>query len=447
MTADSRPWLGASAYEIPWRGLRVVVCGSGISGSAAAAVLRQFGATVDIVDSPVDAPAPDVGTPDLVIASPGWPPRHPMLAAMVGAGVPIWSEVELAWRATRAGTRWLTITGTNGKTTTTEMLTAILTGHGLDAVAGGNIGAPLVEVVTAAAPPAWVAVELSSFQLHWPHTLAPAAAAILNVAADHLDWHASFEEYAHDKGSVFTTGTRAVYNIDDAWSTSLAATAGSRVGFTVGSPAIADYGVRSGTLVAPGHLEICPVGDLGVVGDHNVSNALAATALAASADVPAASAGEALRAFTAGAHRMSEVATVDGVLFVNDSKATNPHAAARALASYRSVVWIAGGLNKGLAFDDLVLGARDRLALVVLIGACADEIADVLRRHAPDVPVTRADSMQTAVRAAAGAARPGDTVLLAPAAASMDMFVDYRDRGDQFIAAVREYERGTERSQ
>ena len=446
MNANIHPptWLGATANEIPWYELRVVVCGSGISGAAAAEVLRGWGATVDIVDAPADAAAPAVGRPDLIVASPGWPPWHPLLAAMRGAGVPIWSEVELAWRATRPGTSWLAVTGTNGKTTTTEMLTAMLDAQGLDAASGGNIGTPLIELVTSAGPPAWIAVELSSFQLHWPHTIRPVAAAILNVAADHLDWHGSLEAYAHDKGSIFAPGTRAVYNIDDSWSTSLAAGAEDRLGFTVGLPATADYGVLDEALVAPGRVEICQVAELGVVGEHNVSNALAAAALASAAGVSTESAGRALCAFTAGAHRLSEVATIGGVRFVDDSKATNPHAAAQALAAYPRVVWIAGGLNKGLNFEDLVAGGRDRLAHVVLMGACATEIADAMMRHAPDVPVTTADSMQTAVHAAAGVARPGDTVLLAPAAASMDMFVDYRDRGEQFVAAVRELERGTE---
>jgi UDP-N-acetylmuramoylalanine--D-glutamate ligase len=444
----SRPqqasWLRASAYEIPWGQLRVVVCGSGITGTAAAGFLRAHGAQVEVVDAPADAPPPDVGSPDLVITSPGWSPRHPLLVELLEARVPIWSEVELAWRATTAGTEWLAVTGTNGKTTTTEMLLAILHAGGLSAAVAGNIGAPLIDVVSAAGPPRWIAAELSSFQLHWPHTLQPRAAAVLNVAADHLDWHGTFEAYAHDKGTVFAAGTRAVFNLDDAWSRRLAAASPDRVGFTVAEPASHDYGIADGTLLAPGPEQICAVAELGVIGEHNVANALAATALAAAAGVAPSVAGRALSGFRPGAHRLTEVATVAGVRFVDDSKATNPHAAARALASYRPVVWIAGGLNKGLDFDDLVAGARDRLAAVVLIGACAGEIEDALRRHAPDVPVTRTGSMHTAVEAAAGVARPGDTVLLAPAAASMDMFRDYRDRGEQFVAAVRELERRTE---
>ncbi len=429
---------------IDWSSLRVVVCGAGISGTAAAAFLAGQGARVDVVEAFPDQPAPDVGRPDLVVASPGWSPSHPLLKAMLTAGVPIWSEMELAWRQTPPGTRWLAITGTNGKTTTTEMLHAMLVQQGLLAAAAGNIGSPLIEVVTSASPPEWLAVELSSFQLHWPHTIAPYAAAVLNVAPDHLDWHGSMEAYAADKGSVFAPATIAVVNADDAWSVTLASGATKRIEFTIGEPQPGQYGVVAGLLVDADGTQICRVTDLRVVGEHNTANALAAAALARTAGVPAAAAGDVLRAFDAGKHRLAVVGTVNGVRFVDDSKATNPHAAARALASYERVVWIAGGLNKGLEFDDLVAGARERLAAAVLIGTSAGELRSALARHAPEVPVHEAESMQTAVEVAAGIARPGDTVLLAPAAASMDMFRDYRDRGDAFTAAVHDLTTRTE---
>jgi UDP-N-acetylmuramoylalanine--D-glutamate ligase len=324
------------------------------------------------------------------------------------------------------------------------MLHAMLIEHGLDAATAGNIGTPLIDVVTKAQPPQWLAVELSSFQLHWPHTLVPHAAAVLNVAADHIDWHGSLEAYAADKGSVLANGTTAVFNADDVIASRLAAGSNERIPFTLGEPGAGAYGVASGVLVAAGGDPICAVGDLRVVGDHNVANALAAAALASTAGVPAATAGAALRTFEAGAHRLAHVATIDGVEFVNDSKATNPHAAARALASYERIVWIAGGLNKGLEFDELVAASRARLAAVVLIGSCAPELRESLARHAPEVPVHDAESMQTAVEVAAGIARPGDTVVLAPAAASMDMFRDYRHRGDVFAAAVHGLAKRTE---
>ncbi|MDQ1709269.1 MAG: UDP-N-acetylmuramoylalanine--D-glutamate ligase, partial [Frankiaceae bacterium] len=271
----ARSWLRSSATPVPWPGLRVVVCGSGVTGTAAARYLRDRGAAVDVVDSPPDAPAPEVGVPDLVVSSPGWPPHHPLLLAMADARVPIWSEVELAWRATPPGTSWLAVTGTNGKTTTTEMLLAILLEAGCNAASAGNIGTPLIDVVSAAAPPEWLAVELSSFQLHWPHTLQPLAATVLNVAADHLDWHGTPQSYANDKGTVYAVGTRAVYNADDRWSTQLARSSPDRVGFTTGTPAEDQYGVAGDTLVGPAGEPICAVSELSVVGDHNVANALA----------------------------------------------------------------------------------------------------------------------------------------------------------------------------
>jgi UDP-N-acetylmuramoylalanine--D-glutamate ligase len=183
--------------------------------------------------------------------------------------------------------------------------------------------------------------------------------------------------------------------------------------------------------------DLLRVADLQVSGGHNVANALAATALALAAGLPADAVRDALRRFTTGAHRNVVVADVDGVRYVDDSKATNPHAAAASLVSYQRVVWIAGGLNKGLAFDDLVRDARAHLVAAVLIGSCADEVADALARHAPDVPVQRAADLQTAVKIAGRIAQRGDVVLLAPAAASMDMFRNYAERGDVFAAAAR----------
>jgi UDP-N-acetylmuramoylalanine--D-glutamate ligase len=332
------------------------------------------------------------------------------------------------------------VTGTNGKTTVTEMLGAILAAAGRRSTTTGNIGVPIVAAVDAEPPYEVLAVELSSFQLHYADTVAPAAAAVLNVATDHLDWHGGPAAYAAAKARIWADpGTVAVGNLDDPGSAALLAAApGTRIGYGLDQAARPDLTVVDGYLVdraAGGRL--LAVADLGAPGPHNVGNALAAAALARVDGVDAATVGGALAAFRPGAHRNAPVVTVDGVGYVDDSKATNPHAAAASLAGYRSVVWIAGGLNKGLAFDDLVVAARDRLRATVLIGRCADEIADALARHAPDVPVERADGMHDAVDAAARLARRGDTVLLAPAAASMDMFRDYAERGDVFAAAAR----------
>ena len=459
------PWFGQDPPD-PWAGRSVLVCGIGVTGASVARTLRRWkarvrviderrgpdeqvvaaaleslGATVELGSAAVDADR--LGDVSLVLTSPGWRPDNTVLRAAADRGIPIWGDVELAWREQEPGvTGWLAVTGTNGKTTTTEMLAAMLAAAGHPGEAAGNIGRPLVEAVvdTLGEAPDLLAVELSSFQLHWSESINPAAGALLNLADDHLDWHGSFTAYAAAKAKVWGTdgSTIAVFNADDERVVRvLGARAG--VGFTLGEPAAGQLGVRDGRLfdAAFGHGDLLGVVDLRVAGPHNVANALAATALALAADIPLDAVRSALRRFTAGAHRNTVVADVGGVRFVNDSKATNPHAAAASLSSYPRVVWIAGGLNKGLEFDDLVRTSRDRLVAAVLIGQCAGEIGDALRRHAPHVPVMDAPDLQTAVQVARDAAQPGDVVLLAPAAASMDMFDNYAERGEVFIAAAR----------
>ncbi|MDM7856192.1 UDP-N-acetylmuramoyl-L-alanine--D-glutamate ligase [Cellulomonas alba] len=463
-------------------GARVVVAGLGVSGRAAAEVLASRGARV----VPVDDGAGDVVTSDeylaggglaradLVVASPGLPPHHPLVAAALAAGLPVWSEVELAWRlrAERSDgpAPWLAVTGTNGKTTTVGMLESILRAAGRDAVAVGNVGTP---VVLAATDPSHdvLAVELSSFQLHFTHSMSAQAAAVLNVAADHLDWHGSLDAYAADKGRVFERAQAAcVYNVADPRTRALVEEADVvdgcvAVGFTLGTPSVGQIGLVEDVLVDRGfarlrHTHAAELGTLddlaahagpdGTVPPHVVANALAAAALALAHGVDPVAVRDGLRAFPAGEHRIATVGTVDGVAFVDDSKATNAHAAAASLAAFppRSVVWVAGGLAKGATFDELVASRADRLAGVVLIGVDRAPLRDALARHAPDVPVIEVDAgedgpvMARAVheahalaRAARGEATP--TVLLAPASASMDQFTSYAARGDAFAEAVR----------
>jgi UDP-N-acetylmuramoylalanine--D-glutamate ligase len=468
-------------------GARVVVAGLGISGRAAADVLASRGARV----VPVDDRAGDVVTSeeylaggglaraDLVVASPGLAPHHPLLAAALAAGLPVWSEVELAWRvrAERPGgpAPWLAVTGTNGKTTTVGMLASILRAAGRDAVAAGNVGTPVVIEATDPAHDV-LAVELSSFQLHFTHSMAAQAAAVLNVAADHLDWHGSLEAYAADKGRVYERAQAAcVYNVADARTRALVEDADVAegcvaVGFTLGTPSVGQVGLVEDVLVDRGfarlrHTHAAELGTLddlaahagpdGTVPPHVVANALAAAALALAHGVEPAAVRDGLRAFPAGEHRIATVGSVDGVAFVDDSKATNAHAAAASLAAFapRSVVWVAGGLAKGAAFDELVAARADRLLGVVLIGVDRAPLRDALARHAPQVPVIEVDAgedgpvMARAVHQAHALARAarGDvapTVLLAPASASMDQFTSYAARGDAFAEAVRALDPG-----
>ncbi|MDX6199156.1 MAG: UDP-N-acetylmuramoylalanine--D-glutamate ligase [Actinomycetota bacterium] len=431
-------------------GKRIVVAGAGISGAAAADALRQRGADVTVVDArggdgvAVTDTVP-AGT-ELVVTSPGWRPDSPLLLDAAAKGIEVYGEVELAWRLRAPDAApWLAVTGTNGKTTTVKMLESMLRAAGHHTVAAGNVGLPLL---TAVLDPSYdvLAVELSSFQLHWSSSLRPIAAAVLNVAPDHLDWHGSMGAYAQAKARIWA-GETSIGNADDEVTRTLLSRApGRRVSFTLRTPRAGELGLVEDLLVdrafedvAGEATELASLGDLTVIGAHNVANALAAAALARAYGVSAEAVRTGLQTFVADPHRNAVVVVRDGVTWVDDSKATNPHAAAASLASYDRIVWIAGGLLKGAAVDDLVRDAAPNLAAVVLLGTDRQPIRDALLRHAPDVPVVEVERLDTeamseVVAAARRLARPGDTVLLAPAAASMDCFRDYKERGDLFAA-------------
>lgn len=441
------------------RGAVVVVAGAGVSGLAAARALVEVGARVTVTDAVpsrlVDLPEGAVGAAEsdplpagtaLVVTGPGRRPDHPLSRA----GVPVVGETELAWwlgSAREHPPTWLVVTGTNGKTTTTQMLEAVLLAAGLDAVACGNIGHPAVEAVRAGHPV--LAVELSSFQLHWSPSIRPAAGCVLNIAEDHLDWHGSMDAYAAAKARALC-GPVAVAGTDDVRAAALlaAAPAGRRVGVTLGEPAPGELGVVDGVLVdrafGDGPVELVDAAAVHPQGPPGRTDALAAAALARAHGVEAAAVRAGLTGFRPGRHRAEPVAVRGGVRWVNDSKATNPHAADASVAAVppgSQVVWIAGGLLKGASVDDLVAHHGTRLRAAVVIGTDRSEIVGALARHAPEVPVSEVpagddDPMTTAVHRAAALARPGDVVLLAPAAASMDQFRDYAARGDAFAAAV-----------
>ncbi|MDQ3887585.1 MAG: UDP-N-acetylmuramoyl-L-alanine--D-glutamate ligase, partial [Actinomycetota bacterium] len=387
------------------------------------------------------------------------------LVAAARNGIPVIGDVELAWWLDQARPRpadWLVVTGTNGKTTTVGMLQCILEAAGLDSVACGNVGLPVVEAVCTGHDV--LAVELSSFQLHWARSLRPRAATVLNLAADHLDWHGSMQAYTAAKASVYAEGTTRVFNADDEGSARLAA---GGVGFTLAEPAPGQLGVHpgahggvladrafgpvglDGAVLVEDAVPLARVEHVRPPGPHNVANALAAAGLARACGVPPGAVAAGLAAFTPGGHRSVPVGEYAGVRYIDDSKATNPHAARAALLSYTRVVWVAGGLLKGADVDELVAVAASRMAGAVLLGADRAVIAAALARHAPDLPVRVVDSgddgaMIEVVQAAADLAQPGDVVLLAPAAASMDMFRDYAHRGRAFAAAVAELIRGVQ---
>jgi len=478
--------LGLTHRDADWSGLRILVAGLGISGFAAADALSERGAHVTAVSADatdaigerarileildVDVrlgPEHLLEAPprtELIVTSPGFRPDHPMLLAAAARGIPVWGEVELAWRmrAKSGAAPWITVTGTNGKTTTVNMLASILRAAGLRATSAGNVGTPLLETVLHPQPYDVLAVELSSFQLHWQRSVAPVASVCLNLAPDHIDWHGSFEDYRRAKAKVYErTQIACVYNVQDLATQEMVQEAevvdGCRaIGFTLGIPAPSMVGMVDDVLADRAFVEqrgtsaaeLATLADLREhatsVAPHYVANALAAAALARAYGVGPLSVRDGLRAFVPDLHRIADVATVDGVRFVDDSKATNPHAAAASLVAFEHVVWIAGGLLKGADVDALVQSVGPRLRGVVLIGAERDLIAKALGRHAPDVPVvdvatTETGVMDLVVAHAVELAQPGDVVLLAPAAASFDMFASYGARGDAFSGAVHRY--------
>ncbi|MCA0296893.1 MAG: UDP-N-acetylmuramoyl-L-alanine--D-glutamate ligase [Actinobacteria bacterium] len=485
-----KSWLPGADRLSPWREALVVVAGLGTSGFAAADGLMDLGAKVIVLDES-DSPTntekatvlemldvevrlgpgatatlpPDV---DLVVTSPGWRPSAPLLAQAALRDIPIWGEVELAWRMSLPDRRvpWLAVTGTNGKTTTVGMLESMLTAAGLTTSAVGNVGRPIVEAVLDEVNYDVLAVELSSFQLHWTNSLALHSAAVLNVAPDHLEWYADaagwppgatdpLSAYAADKARIYSRVTHScVYNVGDPATERMVedaeVTEGARaIGFTLGIPAPSMLGVVDDLLVdrafipqrRDSAIEIAKLTDVVPYAPHNVENALAAASLARSFGVHPTAVAEGLKRLTLGDHRIQTVAEIGGVRYVDDSKATNPHAAAASLAAFDSVVWIAGGQAKGTTFDDLVSAVAPKLRAVAVLGVDRAVIAEALARHAPEVPVNVVDlgdhgAMQQAVEWAASRAVPGDVVLLAPGCASKDMYSDYAARGDDFAAAV-----------
>ena len=447
----------------PGAGDLVVVAGGGVSGLA---VLRHLAAAgcrllvtadrsapvlpADLagVEAVHDLAVPPPGT-SLVVTSPGFRPTAPLQAAARARGIEVIGEVELAWRvdAAGAGARdWLVVTGTNGKTTTVGMLESIQRAAGRVVTACGNVGWPALEAVTARPRQEVIAAELSSFQLHYAPSVRPAAGVVLNLVEDHLDWYGgSMQAYGADKARALT-GDVAIAVTDDPGAAALlqACSAPCRIAVTAGAPEPGGLGIRDGFLydLAFGGGALLPAAQIRPAGRHNLTNALAAAALALASGVPAGAIATGLRQFQPGAHRNVEVAVHRGIRYVNDSKATNPHAAAASLTAYERVVWIAGGQLKGAAVDDLVAQVAPRLAGAVLIGVDAPVIAAALSRHAPNVPrmdVSGTDNevMTEVVRGATAMAGRGDVVLLAPAAASLDMFASYAFRGEAFAEAVR----------
>ncbi|MDN5562926.1 MAG: UDP-N-acetylmuramoyl-L-alanine--D-glutamate ligase [Luteococcus sp.] len=482
-------WMADADRLSPWPQAKVVVAGLGTSGFAAADGLLEVGAQVRVLDENDNQVNTEKGTVlemldatvelgqgttttlpddvDLVVTSPGWRPSAPLLAQAAARGIPIWGEVELAWRMQHPDRTvpWLAVTGTNGKTTTTQMLESILLAAGLKTSAVGNIGRPVMEAVLDETPYDVFAVELSSFQLHWMNSVQMHSAAVLNLQPDHLQWYegdgfddelSPMQRYRADKSRIFHHVRHScVYNVADQATEQMVEQAdvieGARaIGFTLGVPGMSMLGVVDDLLVdrafveqrKDSAMELARVDDVHPNAPHNIENALAAAALARSFGVTPRAVADGLRNLQLGGHRIQTVHEHDGVRWIDDSKATNPHAANSSMRAFGSIVWIAGGQAKGTSFDELVQTHASRLRGAVLLGVDRHVVAEALAKHAPEVPVAVLDSTETsvmeeAVRAASGMAKPGDVVLMAPGCASQDMWSGYDARGNDFAEAAR----------
>lgn len=406
---------------------------------AVAEELRPLGVTVDLGAQHVD------GEYDLAILSPGIPPHAPLSGSAREHARESISEIEFAYR--RSSSPWLAVTGTNGKTTTTALVTHLLKWGGIDATAVGNIGTPAIEVVERSGPGQVLVAEVSSFQLALTTSFHPRVAVLLNITPDHLDWHGSEAAYASGKTRVFANlgpDDTAVIDVDDPGAAAVVPQVeqcGAHI-VRVSRQTVHAHGatVSGGHLVletAGGPVRLVSVDELRILGPHNVSNALAASAAAHAMGVAPADIAEGLKTFSPMEHRLEPVAQLNGVEWFNDSKATNPDATLKAIDSFqgRPLVLLVGGRNKGNDFGPLAMAASGRVRSVVAFGESADDLVRAFR-HA-GVDVHRASGLLDAISAAAALSRPGDAVVLSPACASFDEFTSYEHRGSVFKDAVR----------
>lgn len=468
-----------SSWHADWSNLSALVLGLGKSGFSVADTLVELGVRTTVVARDADPKfielldvigsrfiADDsvevlfnVGDFDFVVVSPGFDPRHPLVVKLNQLGVPLITDIDLAWclrDKTSKIAQWIVVTGTNGKTTVCELTSAMIAADGFRTLACGNIGVPILDAIRDPEGFDFLVVELSSFQLHYINTIHPLASAFLNIAEDHYDWHNGAENYYRAKAKIYNgTKVAIIFNEQDQQTFEAAKQAdveeGCRgIAFSLFSPQRSAVGYVEDVLVdraflenrAQEALELATIQDVAQIANpspHLLANVAASAALARAAEISPAAIKKALNTFRLSPHRNQLVAEIAGVRFVNDSKATNPHAAESSLRSYDSVVWIVGGLLKGTSPRDLIVEHSSRLRGAVLLGTDSSVLQRLFSELLPNLPVrvvTGDSVMEKAVQQAADLASPGDVVLLAPAAASMDQFKDYADRGNQFISAV-----------
>jgi len=444
------------------KGKKVLVVGLGKSGLAAALFLRHQGAQVTVSDArSAEALAKDIPAlleegimveagghglltfrrQDLIVVSPGVPLETPELVQVRSFGLPIIGELELAARFLKG--RILAITGSNGKTTTTTLTGEILKEAGLPTLVGGNIGVPVVSLIEESTDESWAVLEVSSFQLESTEEFRPAIAVILNITPDHLDRHGNFENYARAKERIFArqqADDALVLNADNARTAETAQRSTGKVyWFSI------EHKVRKGAWIEDGYVvfraaqdaeteQVMPLSKIPLKGEHNVENVLAAVCAARLAGVPADAIRRAIEKFQAVEHRLEYVATLHGVEYYNDSKATNVDATAKAVAAFSAGIHlILGGKDKGSDYTVLSPLLRERVRSVYTIGSAAEKIESQLRGV---VSIHSCATLDGAVSAAASAARPGEVVLLAPACSSFDQFENYEHRGRVFKELV-----------
>lgn len=447
--------------------LHVLVIGAGVTGRALADFVAMRAASVEVLDERAEGALRDLPkVVDLAIVSPGWQPNHPIITELKSREIPTLSEIDFAWQMKQMmapSQRWIALTGTNGKTTTIQMVENIMRSAGVAGVACGNVGRTVIESLD---PEIEVlAIELSSFQIHWSQQARFEAIALLNISPDHIDWHGSFDSYRDAKLKLVAMSERALINIGDAtlsraWPELERSNSSALIPFHLGSPAAGEIGLVEDLIVDralvtdPNQAEVLvELDSIPSKAPHNLSNAMAAAALAKMVGINPEAISQGLNSFVLDHHRLERVAEVGDVLWVDDSKATNPHAAMAALLAHTSVIWIAGGLAKGASMDELVRATSSRIRAAILIGTDAPLIRNALLDARPELKIvdlgadvlSGKEIMRKVVTVAKNLASRGDTVLLAPACASMDQFTSYAERGRLFQEMVQEIVRDESR--
>ena len=454
-----------SSFLTELKSKTVLILGGGVTGKSLRKYLETHAHSVVVVDEQknqsgeIAVLTDDIlARIDFAIVSPGWRRDHPFVDMLRKSNIPILSEIDFAWQVKceiAPEQRWIGLTGTNGKTTTIQMVASIFEHGAINGTACGNVGETVIDAVTHQPPFDFLALELSSFQLEWSENARYEAGALLNIAEDHIDWHGSFDNYGKAKLKLLEVSKVAIVNGDDDNAMAVVRSLNPEkiIRFTLKTPTPGTVGLVENLLIdrafiGDGDAEVLSeLSDIKPAVPHNVANALAAGALCRAIGISSEKIQRGIKNFTLDHHRLETVLVHNEITWINDSKATNPHAALAALFSQLKTIWIAGGLAKGASMSELIERGSSRIKAAILIGTDAPIIESELKKSAPAIPIYRVGTdgslkgkalMLAVVTKAMELAEPGDSVLLAPACASMDQFTSYADRGNSFAASVQE---------